>query len=242
MKTIIITGCPRTGSTPLTSLLYHSKNAVVTNEMGTFHRNSEIFAKKLNNISAHNKNLLDIKGWSQQDLLDFVEKKIIKPEIELFGDKSPDYCFYHDKISYLSNTYPDAYFIFTYRNPCAVVYSFLKRTRVEPDKKQDWYAETIEEALDKIVVWTLNWSTLFYPRVKNKIIIDYDDYSRNTRGLIDTLNSFLQTTLDIHQSEKIYYRNNLNEFIDNFSDSEIEMINNKYSIILDHVNKLKSSQ
>ena len=51
MKKIIITGCPRTGSTALVYLLSSSPDVLVTNELATFH-NSEIeFDKSINSLS-----------------------------------------------------------------------------------------------------------------------------------------------------------------------------------------------
>jgi hypothetical protein len=241
MKKIIITGCPRTGTTALTALLFHSANAVITNELGLFHPQKIVFEEKINKpLDTQNSRLIELKKWNKQELEYFINDQNNYPNIELFGDKLPDYCLTRYIMFYLTNTYPDAYFIFTHRNPCAVVHSFLKRTAIEKNEQAAWYVKTTEEALDRIIRYNINWSTFFFPRVKNKIIIDYDDYINNPSSLIDKLNQFLDTKLDIYKPEKLYLHDNPNEFEKKLSDWEQDMINTKYSIILEHINKLKT--
>jgi hypothetical protein len=239
MKTIIITGCPRTGTTALTSLLYHSSNALVTNELATFHPNKQELLKNLNKpLNEDNTRALELKGWSKEQLQDFIDHKFKDSRIELFGDKRPDYCCNHYNMHYLIKTYPDAFFIFTHRDPCATVYSFLKRSQDEPQKSADWYAETAEEAINKIIKWNTNWSTLFYPKVKNKIIINYDIYINQPLHLINILEQFTQTKLDIHQPENLYCHPNPDDFKNKLTKKEQNIIYTKYMPLINHIQSL----
>jgi len=250
MKKIIITGCPRTGTTALTSLLYRSTNAVVTNEFLFFHPEAKTKKLVLNSInrSLHNKNshmtrLLKLKGWNIENLKDFFEQKFIDNKIELFGDKAPVYCLKNHTMSHLIDQHNDAYFIFTHRNPCATVYSFLQRSKTEKDDRAMWYTHDPEYAIDNIIKYTNNWLTILYPNIHNKIIINYDTYINKPELLIDKLNMFLDTKLSINKSdmrpsEKLYSHDNYLAFADNLDIKQQDMIFAKYKILQNHINNL----
>ena len=210
MKKIIITGAPRTGSTALNTLLTYSPKILVMNELAIFDYEPNHYynchRKKINNQD--NTRFLKWKGLAEKDIDDFfIGDFKNKGNLEFFGDKFLTYCDTEEYCNNLVENHPDAYFIFTYRNPCASIYSAIKRSKIEKDERADWFFESFEESSKKLINKTLNWSALIYPYVKNKIIIDYDHYINNVDLLIDDLSVFLQTDLNIEKPETLIGHN-----------------------------------
>lgn len=227
MKKIIITGTPRTGTTALCSLLSHSTNVLVTNESGVFEQYPQRYYKRRTMILADNINsrLLELKGLTERDIDNFfIGNFENKGNIEFFGDKYPDHCLTTERCNAVCEQHPDAYFLFTYRNPCAVVYSGMKRSEKEKDEHAGWFFFNVEDSTQKIVSRTSNWLNLIFPNVKNKIIINYDYYINNVNLLINDLNSFLDTKLDIHIPEPLYQHHNPNAYKDEMSQEMIDYI------------------
>ena len=75
--------------------------------------------------------LLKLKGLSEKNIEDFYTGDFRnKGNIEFFGDKHPNYSW--DKnCDHLVKEHSNAYFIFTYRNPCSVVYSELYKYKIQ---------------------------------------------------------------------------------------------------------------
>ena len=210
MKKIIVTGAPRTGSTALNTLLTYSPKILVMNELAIFDYEPNHYynchRKKINNQD--NTRFLKWKGLAEKDIDDFfIGDFKNKGNLEFFGDKFLTYCDTEEYCNNLVENHPDAYFIFTYRNPCASIYSAIKRSKIEKDERADWFFESFEESSKKLINKTLNWSALIYPYVKNKIIIDYDHYINNVDLLIDDLSVFLQTDLNIQKPETLIGHN-----------------------------------
>ena len=210
MKKIIVTGAPRTGSTALNTLLTYSPKILVMNELAIFDYEPNHYynchRKKINNQD--NTRFLKWKGLAEKDIDDFfIGDFKNKGNLEFFGDKFLTYCDTEEYCNNLVENHPDAYFIFTYRNPCASIYSAIKRSKIEKDERADWFFESFEESSKKLINKTLNWSALIYPYVKNKIIIDYDHYINNVDLLIDDLSVFLQTDLNIEKPETLIGHN-----------------------------------
>jgi len=238
-KKLIITGCPRTGTTGLAGLLSSSKNALVTNELATFHPNVDAFYKRVNNMNEQTSSLIANKGWDCTYFKNFVEGKVeCRDEIELFGDKHPDYSLNAVLMSKLIKNHSDAYFIFTYRDPCSTLYSFLKRSRVEVDENAAWYVRTHEEALNRIIAYNLNWSTLLYPMVSKRMIIDYNKYINNPDLLVKCLESFLGIKLEIQTPKLLYSNNNSEEWKRILTQSQISNITRKFEPIKSHIDSL----
>lgn len=208
MKKIIITGAPRTGTTALSNFLSHSSNILVTNELGTFHPDTAEYHKRKDSIlnDSTNQRYLELKKLTKKDIDDFyLDNFKNKDEIEFFGDKHTTYCSDFYQCAHLVKNYPDAYFIFTHRSLLAIAFSEIKRTAIEKDENADWFFTTYEESAKKSIFSTLNWATNIFPFVKNKIIIDYDNYIGNVNALVNDLNVFLNTKLDIFEPEKLYF-------------------------------------
>jgi len=237
-KEVIITGCPRTGTSALGALLYHSEGVMITNELSTYHSNKDAISDCLGAANHHRDRALELKGWSTDNLIDYLSGDFEDHSIKLFGDKHPDYCHNTALPRYLSTTYPDFKYIFCYRDPCATVSSFLRRSDIEKDVEASWYARCPEEALDKIIKDTLNWATLLYPKVENKKIIVYEDYCGDVNRLIQELNKFLGITLTIHEPERIYLPVNVDTWKSDLSPEDIEMIKTKFEPVDQYVRSL----
>ena len=231
VKEIIITGSPRTGTSALCSLLYHSAGVMIANELSAYHRNKKALSDALSVPNPHLERALRLKDWSIEDLTNYLSGDFEDKNIKLFGDKNPDYCCNTFLPQYLSESYPNFKYIFCYRNPCATVASFLMRSKKENNPNAAWYAETAEEALDVLIKYTLNWATLLHPNVENKKIIIYEDHCEDVSNLIQELNEFLGITLDIHKPERLYYPVNIDTWKRYLSPVDIEMIKRKFKPI-----------
>ena len=266
VKKIIITGAPRTGTTLLAGLLSSSPNILVTNELGVFDYNPNHFYKRdIWFDDRLNKEVLNRKGLTKKDIDDFYTGNFKnKGSLEFFGDKFPTYCFDQVYCSHLCKTHPDAYFIFTYRNPCSTIYSGLYRTKVEESKgknckKIDWYFSNVENSIRKLETFVLNWSKHIFPHVKNKIIIDYDYYINNVDLLVNDLNKFLNTNLNLNEIEKVpsytqkcdvgfeesrkpYVNFGIQKYKEVFSEEEINFILDKTKELDQYVRSLISQQ
>ena len=207
MKKIIITGAPRTGTTALGGLLTHSTNVLVTNELGLFEEYPRRYYERRGALlrDGTNARYLELKGLTEKDIDNFfIGDFKNKGSLEFIGDKYPDYCLTVERCEALCRKHSDAYFIFTYRDPCAVVFSGMKRSEIEKDERAGWFFFDVEETTRKIVSRTSNWLNFILPNVKNKIIINYDHYVNNVGLLINDLNTFLDTKLDIYNPELLY--------------------------------------
>ena len=266
VKKIIITGAPRTGTTLLAGLLSSSPSILVTNELGIFDHNPNNYYERDEWFDDRlNKEVLNRKGLTKKDIDDFyIGNFKNKGALEFFGDKFPTYCFDQVYCSHLCKTHPDAYFIFTYRNPCATIYSGLHRSKIEDSRMQnstraDWYFKNLESSIKKLETSILNWSKHIFPYVKNKIIIDYDYYINNVDLLINDLNKFLNTKLDHSEIEKTpsytqkcdvgfeklrkpYVNSGLEKYKEAFSKEEINFILDNTKELDQYVRSLISQQ
>lgn len=250
MKKIIITGAPRTGTTALATLLSQSSNILVTQELAIFDNdpNNYIEHKKrfLNSgtRSSHsNIRFLKEKGLTETDLDDFFNGNFSnKKNIEFFGDKFPTYCTSDEYCNHLVSEHYDAYFIFTYRDPCATIHSGIKRTINERNENADWFFNNIEISTNKLISQTSNWVYKIFPFIEKKIIIDYDHYINNVNLLISDLSAFFDTKIDIPEPEKVlghteifdtgfrglYEHSKPDEYKDKLTEKEIAFIRGRW--------------
>jgi len=69
-KDIIITGCPRTGTSALSSLLYHDENIFIANEMYAYHFNGkEVFQGRVDMENPHLSRARELKNISREDVI-----------------------------------------------------------------------------------------------------------------------------------------------------------------------------
>jgi hypothetical protein len=259
MKKIIITGAPRTGSTALNALLMQSSKILVMNELAIFdyepNHYYNVHREKINNEL--NQRFLKHKNLSEKDIDDFfIGNFENKGNLEFFGDKFLTYCYNEEYCDHLVKNHSDAYFIFTYRNPCATIHSRIKRSKIEKDEKADWYFTNLEETSKRFITRTSNWVTLLHPYIKNKFIIDYDHYINNANLLIKDLSSFLNTDINIQAPETLIGHNEIfdngkrglyensdpHEYKNNFSSDEIAFITERTKHIDQRVKSLIKNQ
>lgn len=240
MKKIIITGCARTGSTALVYLLNQSKDVLVTNELAAFHYSDQAFNKTINNEFVVNeaRRSAGDKNWNINDIINLRNGLIENTNFKFMGDKRPDYCSGFAPMNFLIENHQDAYFIFTHRDPCATAHSFLKRSRIEKDTGADWYALTYDAAANTIVNRTNNWLSTLYPNVKNKLIVNYDDFIEKPANLVQVLENFLGDNLEIKQPELTYCNKNYFAYKLNMSDREQNIVNYKFSILKEKIDSL----
>jgi len=240
MKKIIITGCPRTGSTALVYLLNQPQDVLITNELGTFHYSDKAFNMAIKNkfmISEAIRSAGD-KNWNINDVIN-LRNGLINTKFKFMGDKRPDYCSSFTNMESLIKNHQDAYFIFTYRNPCATAWSFIKRTTLEPKhKKVGWYALDFETAANTIVHRTNNWLSTLYPNVKHKLIVNYDDYIDKPANLVQVLENFLQYSLEIKQPELTYTNENSCEYKIKMDKRQQNLVKYKFSILKEKIDSL----
>jgi hypothetical protein len=86
-KDIIITGCPRTGTSALSALLYHNENIFIANEMYAYHFDGrEIFQGRVDMENPHLSRAMELKNMSKEDVLFLIsqarEKYPVYPWVE----------------------------------------------------------------------------------------------------------------------------------------------------------------
>lgn len=252
MKKIIITGAPRTGTTGLANLLSHSSKVLVTNEVGVFERKEDWYHTRIKDGILNdptNVEYLKLKGLTERDINRFFRGDFTNNSgIEFFGDKFPTYCSSGCYCRRLCRNHSDAYFIFTYRNPCATIYSGIKRTKIENDERADWFFDNLENSIERLLMYTSNWVNHIYPHVNKKLIIDYDHYINNSEQLVRDLSKFLNVDLDIN-TPSIYYGmsgrdtpTDPNSYKNEMANEYIETITTKTQALHDRVQQLLSSQ
>ena len=271
VKKIIITGAGRTGTTLLAGLLSSSPNILVTNELGIFDYNLNHYYKRdIWFDDRLNKEVLNRKGLTKKDIDDFYTGNFKnKGGLEFFGDKFPTYCSDLLYCSHLVKNHSDAYFIFTYRNPCSTIYSGFHRSNLQfcefhrsnnkDIQNADWFFNNLEDSIKRFEKFVSNWSKHIFPHVKNKIIIDYDYYINNVDLLVNDLNKFLNTNLDLSEIEKIpsysqkcdvgfeesrkpYVNFGIEKYKEAFSEEEINFILDKTKELDQYVRSLISQQ
>lgn len=205
MKKIIITGATRTGTTALASLLSYSPKILVTNELGMFDHNPTYYHTRSAEWVETNesvKEVLSRKGLTLADINDFLTGNFKnKGSLEFFGDKFPTYCSDREYCKHMVQYHSEAYFIFTYRNPYATIYSGKYRSKLqESHSHADWFFKNLEESVQQLKTFILNWSNFIYPYVEKKIIIDYDKYVNNVDLLKADLSTFLGIDIEVSET------------------------------------------
>lgn len=127
MKKVIITGCPRSGTTGLANLLSQDKQTLITNEVGNFTYNldntlSIMLARKYEESVF--RSFLQLKGigeeyWKSSKFYEnqsYCETLANDYNLSVIGDKWPDYLFHLNDVEMMNNGLEDFYFIFTIRS------------------------------------------------------------------------------------------------------------------------------
>lgn len=220
MKTLIICGSPRTGTTGLCQLINKSEKAFVSNELHTFHPNEMIWTERIHHLNTETLEAMENKNWNVDQLREIIVSNIYPSGLEIFGDKLPDYCLNQHIAKHIVNKHGEnSYFIFTTRKIHGIVNSFFKRTKIEKNTKARWYTANVEIALQRIAEY---YDNLFfmYTKVKNKIIVNYDEAMQDYNYIQNKLERFLEIQIDGN-----YYKN------DKFDDWKIDLNEEQKNII-----------
>ena len=229
MKILIICGPPRSGTTGLCQLINKSEKAFISNELHTFHPNETIWTERIHHLNKESIEALENKNWNMNQLREMILSNIYPSDLEIFGDKLPDYCLNRNIARHIVNTHGEnSYFIFTTRKIHGIVNSFFKRTKIEKNTAATWYTDNVEIALQKITEYYDNL-LFMYPKIKNKIIVNYDDAMQDQHYIQNKLESFLDIKI-----EKNYYKN------DKFDDWKIDLNEEQKNIIDNFLDNYKS--
>lgn len=228
MKTLIITGSPRTGTTGLTSLINQSKISFVSSELGMFFPKENYLNEKIQRLPLVTLQELKYKNWTAEQLRKMIHSKKYPENIKIFGDKHPDYCLNKRISKHIVEKYgSSAYFIFTNRNIFGIAYSFLKKTRKYavdfPDKKPRWFTFDPTESIKRILEYYDNM-LFMYPRIQKKIIINYENAMEDPDYVHNKLKNFLQIELPIDLIKKTYKSDEYNDWEIHLKDDEKKQI------------------
>jgi hypothetical protein len=228
MKKLIICGPPRSGTTALCELINKSTKAFVSNELYTFHPNETLWLNRIDKIKPETLSALQNKNWNVNQLKEMIISNTYPPELEIFGDKLPAYCLDNHAAKYIVSKYGEkVYFIFTTRKIHGIVNSFFKRTKIEKDESAIWFTNDTVTALQRITKYYDNL-LFMYPKIKNKIIVNYDDAMRDQNYISNKLENFLGIQID-----KNHYKN------DQFDDWKIDLNEEQKNIIDIFLNNYK---
>tara|TARA_R110000824_G_scaffold112318_2_gene261405 strand:- start:193 stop:906 length:714 start_codon:yes stop_codon:yes gene_type:complete len=206
MKKVVMTGCPRSGTTALCTVLSHDPRVFISNEVGNFSYGKDNFGDRVKYALSKEyvSWMLDNKNISQDDFLDKVSGSrqeycsIIHNEYqqEVVGDKLPGY------IECLLDIYrenPDAYYIITLRSVQHFVTS--SNNHFAAGKRNIWTFETIDEAQK---YWVEQNSNLIVdvgqmiPQGAKLILIRYEDIGPNIDQTIKRISDFLGYEIKVH--------------------------------------------
>lgn len=243
LKLILITGCPRSGTTMLNLLLNSHDNIAITNECNISKivpKLIYILFKKEKAIQKKNyfRNQSSRETWSMNDLFKFIPRQSlslnkvlydwissIKPNPELvkfIGDKTPRY--YRENIHELQKQLNcDIYIIHITRNPLEVISSIMRR--IDNSKKgiDNW--SSITNVFEAIEEWIEAWE--WRSRIKSEkfkfLDLNYNYSILNINDLTEKISEFLN--LENKFDKSIVNSNSLDNFI---SKEKIEKIDKQF--------------
>lgn len=204
MTQIIITGCPRSGTTALKSLLNTQHSTCITNELKSYAGDNDAFAKRLNG------------RWYDNHFSQECKKKHVDPELfrnhiiedktrtvpylhslgyQIVGDKFPGYVMrtFHKRM--IQHSKKDVKFIFCVRDCRGFVSSSLRRYLIgDLDfKANDWVYCTIQEACAHWVKFNKGLQELIqHIPTSNYMIVQYEKAVRNNDKLVQRISKLTE--------------------------------------------------
>ena len=175
-KLLLVSGCPRSGTTLINFILNSHPEIVITNEIDLVNMADQLrrtmFSKnekfKKNKISRARSN---VESWSLGNFKEFIpsDHKLVPEILKLFcqsikesestliyGDKTPTYYLYDpDLLTQLSPT-GTIFVIHVTRNPSDVIRSIMRRT-VNSLKGKDYWKSVVTKS-DGISLWVKAWN------------------------------------------------------------------------------------
>jgi hypothetical protein len=221
---VLISGCPRSGTTLLNLLLNSDPCICITNEYNLVRivellKSSPIFnrSKKVNKLPERPKSARE--NWKNTDLVKFIPtyNKSIKLLIEalccsiktdelnqcsnnlmVVGDKLPTY--YNEDLSSLIELYKDDLkVIHISRRPAEVVSSALRRTANAKKGLDSWAIMTSAESAVSEWITAWNWAVEISNHVET-IHLNYNQLILDTEQSVSVLSEFLSLDLTLDTS------------------------------------------
>lgn len=202
MTQIIISGCPRSGTTALKSLLNTQHNTCVTNELKFCAGNNDAFAERLNSSwfkkfsNECKKKNIDPELFRDHIIEDKIKtsKYLHSLGYQIVGDKFPGYVLpnYHKKIIELSRK--GFKYIFCIRDCRGFISSSIRAYErgVNP-KGNVWVYCTIHEACEHWVKYNKGLQALIqHIPSENYIIVQYEQAVRNNAKLVDRISKLTE--------------------------------------------------
>jgi len=226
LKSLIIVGCPRTGTSGLVRLLNQSDEVFISCELATFHPNEDFFQANKHKPQKETIAALVQKNWTIDQVYHMISTDNYPLGIKVFGDKAPDYCLNENIAQHIVDRYgQNSYFIFTDRAFGGIVYSFLKRTMIEQDVKARWYTHSIDVAMDRIKQYYSNMTDILLPNVKNKIILRYEESMSDPSYVKNKIYKFLGVDIPIEIVAQTYRSDSYDDWKTELTDIEQQKIN-----------------
>ena len=205
MKKVIMTGCPRSGTTALCTLLSHDAKTLITNEVGNFTWDKELFEDRIKeSVNKHYINwALDLKNINKEEFVQAVKDDPTKYcenindkfGVEIVGDKLPGYI---DSLCDIYHANRDAYYLITLRSVQHFVTS--SNRHFARGERSGWTFETVNEA-QKFWV-SVNCKLLedigrIIPFGAKLLLVRYEDIGLDIDQTIKRISNFLYTDLKI---------------------------------------------
>jgi hypothetical protein len=214
-KLLLISGCPRSGTTLLNIILNSHPEVAITNEVNLYNiainLDDKLFnrEKKIEKMILLNKNInrkqTARETWKAEDLLNWIPRKskckndiiyklcssIKSSQISVYGDKTPTY--YHNDISKMAKELDlTIYMIHVSRDPFEVVSSIDRRIKNSQKNKDYWKAfSNIEDAINE---WIIAWNSRKVFSENNNIKFldfNYNAFIKKPTKGVDIISKFL---------------------------------------------------
>lgn len=208
----VICGCPRTGTTALMHLLNHSHKVFVTNELGNYTWGDDWnlrlkYAKDDSLLMDyfHSKQIDIDKVAQYSNNRTFFEVLSEQYKIPIVGDKYHSYALKHD-FECIRSYKPDIKFIFTIRDPKAVIASSLRSK-----EKNIWSFSSLEQAAQMWYNYNLAIFRCIDKLDKSQyLVLRYEDCCKNLTKMIRKLSIFFEEILEFEENpESLYIPTNL---------------------------------
>jgi len=216
-KMLLISGCPRSGTTLVNLIMNSHPEIAITNEINLFsivNNVDDILFRRENKIKkmvelgrSIDRKKTSRETWKANELLNWIPRKKIcinnliyelcssikSTEVSIYGDKTPGY--YRNDISLLAKDLDiDIYMIHVTRDPFEVVSSIDRRIKNSRQKKDYWTSiMTLEGAINEwIVAWNSRRSLSESDRVK-LLDINYNAFIEDPSQGVEIISKFLST-------------------------------------------------
>lgn len=208
MKKVIMTGCPRSGTTALCTLLSHG-DCFITNEIGNFIWPEDGFAERAEAcVEKYYINfILNIKGIDKADFLEKIKDdpktycETISKEfgIDIVGDKLPGYL---NALPDVFNENKDAYFLITLRSMEHFVSSSVNH--FNKGNEADWCFEKVSDAENFWVEQNLKLIEGVHHILSKKgkvLLLKYEDIGVDIDKTLLKIDQFLGAKLEVPNPE-----------------------------------------